>query len=178
MARGRVCFPQCPESPGLALQTIMCVCVCMNMCIYLLLVCNTCPRCLNMWWLRLSRCHPCSAISEAWGVVSPVPVNLNSIAEKYWISLVAQMVKNLPAIQETRLRSLGQEDPLEDGMATHSSILTWKIPWTEQSGRLQSMRLQRARHDWATNTCTIGEKRLINQKSRYLRLSWRLQKWG
>ena len=79
--------------------------------------------------------------------MSPVPVNLNSIAEKYWISLVAQMVKNLPAIQETRLRSLGQEDPLEDGMATHSSILTWKIPWTEQSGRLQSMRLQRARHD-------------------------------
>ena len=57
------------------------------------------------------------------------------------------MVKNLPAIQETRLRSLGQEDPLENRMATHSSILTWKIPWTEQSGRLQSMRLQRARHD-------------------------------
>ena len=78
------------------------------------------------------------------------------------------MVKNLPAIQETHLQSLGQEDPLETGMATHSSILTWKIPWTEQSGRLQSMRLQRVRHDGATNTCTIGEKRLINQKSRYL----------
>ena len=78
------------------------------------------------------------------------------------------MVKNLPAIQETHLRSLGPEDPLENGMATHSSILTWKIPWTEQSGRLQSMRLQRVRHDGATSTCTIGEKRLINQKSRYL----------
>ena len=78
----------------------------------------------------------CSAISEACGVVSSVPVNLRNIGEKYWVSLVAQMVKNLPAIQETHLQSLGQEDPLETGMATHSSILTWKIPWTEQSGRL------------------------------------------
>ena len=78
----------------------------------------------------------CSAISEACGVVSSVPVNLRNIGEKYWVSLVAQMVKNLPAIQETHLQSLGQEDPLETGMATHSSILTWKSPWTEQSGRL------------------------------------------
>ena len=68
--------------------------------------------------------------------MSPVPVNLNSVAEKYWISLVAQMVKNLPAIQETRLRSLGQEDPLEDGMATHSSIRAWRIPWTVEPGGL------------------------------------------
>ena len=57
-------------------------------------------------------------------------------------SLVAQMVKNLPAMQKTWIRSLGQEDPLEKGMATHSSILTWKIPWTEEPGRLQSMELQ------------------------------------
>ena len=49
------------------------------------------------------------------------------------------MVKNLPAIQETRVRSLGQEDPLEKGMATHSSILDWRIPWTEEPCRLQSM---------------------------------------
>ena len=54
-------------------------------------------------------------------------------------SLVAQMVKNLPAMQKTWIRSLGQEDPLEKGMATHSSILTWKIPWTEELDRLQSM---------------------------------------
>ena len=52
---------------------------------------------------------------------------------------VAQMVKNLPAMQETQVRSLGQEDPLEKEMATHSSIFAWKIPWTEESGRLQSM---------------------------------------
>ena len=53
------------------------------------------------------------------------------------------MVKRLPAMQETRVQSLGQEDPLEKDMATHSSILTWKIPWTEEPGRLQSMGSQR-----------------------------------
>ena len=50
-----------------------------------------------------------------------------------WASLVAQLVKNLPAMQETRVRSLGREDPLEKGKATHSSILAWRIPWTTQS---------------------------------------------
>ena len=53
------------------------------------------------------------------------------------------MVKNLPTMQETWVRSLGQEDPLEEGMATHSSILAWKIPWTLEPGGLQSIRLQR-----------------------------------
>jgi len=67
-------------------------------------------------------------------------------------SLVAQIVKNLPATQETWVWSLGQEDPLEKGMATHSSILAWKIPETEEPGRLQSMGLQRVGHFWATNT--------------------------
>ena len=54
-------------------------------------------------------------------------------------SQVAQRVKNLPAMLETQVQSLGQEDPLEEGMATHSSILAWRIPWTEEPGRLQSM---------------------------------------
>ena len=62
-------------------------------------------------------------------------------------SLVAQMVKNLPAMQETQVQTLGQKDPLEEGMATHSSILAWKIPWTEEPGGLQSMGLQRVRHN-------------------------------
>ena len=57
------------------------------------------------------------------------------------------MVKNLPAIQEMWVQSLGQEDPLEEGMATHSSILAWRIPWTEKPGRLQSIGSQRVRHD-------------------------------
>ena len=55
-----------------------------------------------------------------------------------WASLVAQMVKNLSAMQETWVGSLGQEDPLEKGMAPHSSILLWKVPWTEEPGGLQS----------------------------------------
>ena len=59
-------------------------------------------------------------------------------------SLVAQMVRNLPATQETQIQSLGWEDPLEKGMATHSSILAWRIPWTEEPGGLQSIGLQRA----------------------------------
>ena len=59
-----------------------------------------------------------------------------------YASLVAQMVKNLPAMWETPVRSLGSEDPLEKEMATHSSILAWKIPWTKEPGGLQSMELQ------------------------------------
>ena len=60
---------------------------------------------------------------------------------------MAQIVKNLPAMQETQVRSLGWEDALEKGMATHSSILAWKIPWTEEPGRLQFMESQRVGHD-------------------------------
>ena len=62
-------------------------------------------------------------------------------------SQVAQMIKCLPAMQETQVRSLGQEDPLEKEMATHSSTLAWKIPWMEETGRLQSMGSQRVGHD-------------------------------
>ena len=60
---------------------------------------------------------------------------------------MAQTVKNLPAMQETRVHSLGWEDPLEKRMATHTSILAWSIPWTEKPGELQSMESQRVRHD-------------------------------
>ena len=62
-------------------------------------------------------------------------------------SVVAQTVKRLPAMRETQVRSLGQEDPLEKEMATHSSIVAWKIPWTEEPDRLQSMGSQRVGHD-------------------------------
>ena len=80
-----------------------------------------------------------------------------SPALRWWTYLVAQTVKNLPAvqeIQETWVRCLGQEDPLEKGMATHSSILVWRIPRTEETGGLQSMGSCRVRNDWATNTHT------------------------
>ena len=64
-----------------------------------------------------------------------------------WAFLVAQMVKKLPAMLETWVQSLGWENPLEEGMATHSSILAWRIPWAEESGGLQSRGSQTARHD-------------------------------
>ena len=66
-------------------------------------------------------------------------------------SLVAQTVKHLPTMQETWVRSLGQEDPLAKEMAIHSSTLAWKVPWTEEPGRIQSMGLQRVGHDRATS---------------------------
>ena len=87
--------------------------------------------------------------------------SLSSVVEKLlythiWASLVAQTVKekrkNLPAMQETQVWSLDWEDPLENGMATYSSILACRIPWTKEPGRLQSMGSQRVGHDWATNT--------------------------
>ena len=68
-----------------------------------------------------------------------------------WTSLVAQMVKHLPTMWETHVRSLSWEDPLEKEMATHSSTLAWKIPWTGKHCRLQSMGSQRVGHDWATS---------------------------
>ena len=70
------------------------------------------------------------------------PRNIECLWQKVyskWASLIAQLVKNLPAMQKTRVQFLGQEDPLEKEMATHSSILAWRIPWTEEPSRLQSM---------------------------------------
>ena len=68
------------------------------------------------------------------------------------------MAKNLPAMRETRVRSLGWEDPLEEGLATHPRILAWRIPWTEEPGRLQSMGSQRVGHNSATKQSTAQLK--------------------
>ena len=68
---------------------------------------------------------------------------------------MAQTVKNLPATQETQARSLDPKDPLKENMATHSSILAWRIPWTEEPGGLPALGLQRVGYDWATNTLYI-----------------------
>ena len=70
-----------------------------------------------------------------------------------WASLVAQTLKNLPAMQGTQPQSLGWEDPLKQEMVTHSSIIAWRIPWTKEPSRLQSMGLQRVGHNQVTNTC-------------------------
>ena len=77
--------------------------------------------------------------------------SLSSVLLVQGTSLVAQMVKCLPTMPETWVQSLGQEDLLEKEMATHSSIIAWKIPWMEEPGRLQSMGSQKVRHDWATS---------------------------
>ena len=78
--------------------------------------------------------------------------NMRKLSEDLFrASLVAQLVKNLPAMWEIWVWSLGWEDPLEKEMATHYSTLAWKIPWTEEPGRLQSMGSQRVGHDWATS---------------------------
>ena len=80
---------------------------------------------------------------------------------------MAQMVKSLPAVQETRVQSLGREDPLEKEIATHSSILAWRIPWMEEPGGLLSVRSQRVGHDRATSLSlsTKGQLKLRGSPS-------------
>ena len=95
--------------------------------------------------------HNC--LLSTWNVVIVIKNWILTFSFNYAF-LVSQMVKNLPAMQETQVQFLGQEDPLEKGMATQSSILPWRIPWTEEPGGLQSTGSQRVRHDWATNTTT------------------------
>ena len=75
----------------------------------------------------------------------------------FWGPRMAQRLKRLPGMWETRVQSLGREDPLENEMATHSSTLAWIIPWTEEPGRLQSMGSQRVRHDWVTSLLWVTQ---------------------
>ena len=89
-------------------------------------------------------------------------------------SLVVQTVKNLPAIQETWVQSLNQEDPLEKGVTTHYSITAWRIPWTEESGRLRSMESQRVEHDRATNTHTHTHTHIMLTVSFFLDVLYQL----
>ena len=86
-----------------------------------------------------------------------------ALTKDFRASLVAQTVRNPPPVREAWVQSLGWQDLLEEGMATHSSILAWKIPWTEEPGRLQSMGPQRVRHNGATFTF----RQLVPQSKRY-----------
>ena len=115
--------------------------------------------------------NPCVKEQQGWnqpGSLKDSTEHSNSKAEigkNYFLwfkYMVAQMVKNLPAVWETRVQSLGQENPLETGMATCSNILAWRIPWTEEPGWLQSTGSQ-VRHDWATNTVTRGRLLLLHK---------------
>ena len=82
---------------------------------------------------------------------------LHASSKGTWVSLVAQTIKNPPAMQETWVWAPDWEDLLEKGMAIHSSILAWRIPWTEEPGKLQSIGSLRVEHDWETNTFTVME---------------------
>ena len=82
-----------------------------------------------------------------WYISKEGDKRLKVLPQHLGASLVAQMVNNLPAVQEIWVRFLGQEDPLEKGVATHYSILAWRIPWTEEPGSLQPMGSQRVGHD-------------------------------
>ena len=118
------------------------------------------------WWA-----WPCSVNLESNfllmdGVVFP-PCYLPG-SKLWWTSLVAQPVKHLPTMWETRVQSLGWEDPLEKEMATHSSTLAWKIPWTEKPGRLQSMGSQRVGPGWVTLLTQIIKK------LSYMNISWEM----
>ena len=86
--------------------------------------------------------------------------------------LVTQTVKNLPAMQETWVQSLGQEYPLEKGMAIHSSILAWRIPRTEETGRLQSMGSQRVRNDWVTIISTHSSHISLHMSTQCFFMCW------
>ena len=121
-----------------------------------------CGRLLAIGWQRvghdwsdLVRMHTCSHFSLCFPISLSILLfflkPLSSIVYSR-ASLVAQMVKNPPAMREIRVWSLGQEDPLEKGMAIYSSILALRISWTEESGGLQLKGSQRVRHDWASIT--------------------------
>ena len=91
-----------------------------------------------------------STMQETWfdSWVRKIPWRRDKLPTPVFLaSLVVRMVKNLPAMQEGWVRSLGWEDPLEEGMATYTSILAWRIPWTREPGKLQSMWSQRVGHN-------------------------------
>ena len=90
------------------------------------------------------------------------------LSNAHIINLVAQTVKNLPAMQKTWVRSLDREDPLENGVTTHSSVLAWEIPWTEKPGGLQAVGSPRTGHGWATNSLILTLPTLVcNMESEF-----------
>ena len=110
-------------------------------------------RYVSICWFCCSVTQLCPTLCDSIDCSMPGFPVLHYLLE--FASLVAQMVKHLSTMRETWVRSLGQEDPLEKEMATHSSNLAWKIPWKEECGRLQSMGSQRVGHNWATFTSCV-----------------------
>ena len=115
------------------------------------------------WWCEYLNLLPslkwvvCLIIEVCFLKSSLCTLDKNPLSNMWFVaSLVAQVVKNLPAMQEMQVWSLNREDPLEKRMATHSSILAWRIPWTEEPSGLHSMGLQRVVHDRTTNIFTLS----------------------
>ena len=113
---------------------------------------QVCCGCQGQLFFSLWKGEPAGG---ALSLSCPFPSSFMVSMVRLWASLVAQMVNNLPTMQETWVRSLGWEDLLEKGMAHHSSILAWRIPWTEEPGGLQSMGSQRVGYDWGTNSTHV-----------------------
>ena len=138
----------------------------LNNCVLLLLLWLSCPEDLlplpriskagllaTETWIMTPRWVPCHWLSTRCASCSVyLPLFSPHYCLSHQASLEAQMLKNLPAMQETWVGSLGGEDTLEKGMVTHSSILAKRIPWPGEPGRLQPMGSQRIGNDWATNT--------------------------
>ena len=102
-----------------------------------------------------SPCHWCCVALPLW-LSSLCLLFTWAVLHSLWASQVAQTVNNLPEVRETQVGSLDREDPLQKEMATHSSILAWRIPWTEEPDSLQPMGLQGVGHYWETNTFTFA----------------------
>ena len=109
--------------------------------------------------------------------------DLSLVNSRRGASLAAQRLKHLTPMWETRVRSLGQEEPLEKETATHSSIRAWRIPWPEELGRLQSTGLQRVGHDWATSLHFTSRRRSVSNVQfassfwTSVNTHWRLWAW-
>ena len=110
---------------------------------------NTLPPNSLSWFCNYRL--PLLSVTSPWYFGICLYCFITSILHSSVLHWVAQRLKHLPGMRETRVRSLGREDPLEKEMATHSSTLAWRIPWREEPGGLQSMGWQRVGHDWATS---------------------------
>ena len=108
---------------------------------------------------------PCTKYHQSWTILTGEESMIDNYTDTkgFKASLVAHMVKNLPIMQDAWVQSLGQEDPLEKEMATHSSILAWRIPRTEEPEGLQSMGSQNVRYDWLTQRTIWFSKMLITR---------------
>ena len=133
------------------------------------------PWFMSMWMsektnLHMPSCAKKWALGKAWDsggiplstLSMDVCVHVCTLPYVLWKGFPGgSVVKNLPAMQETWVWSWGWEDPLKKGMVNHSSILAWRIPWTEEPGGWQSMELQRIGHNWATNTYVLSNRYLL-----------------